>query len=71
MVTYIYSNVAKSEEMARQNIDLNQQLANSVNNYEKKGRECELYKEAYETLLNSTSWKLTRPLRRISDIIKR
>ena len=34
-------------------------------------KECEELKQQVQSLLNSTSWKVTKPLRKVSSLVKR
>ena len=51
--------------------ELQQELDQYKSNLANSERDLKNYVNELETLLNSTSWKVTQPLRKISSLIKK
>ncbi len=71
LTDFIYETLSKIEQMDMQKKDIEEFCFQLKKQLEEEQEESKRYKEAYEDLLNSTSWKFTAPLRRISNIFKR
>lgn len=67
MANYINANFLRVRELEEQINNLHQTMKQIL---EKKEQEINFYKSLSEEVLNSTSWKATKPLRKISNILK-
>ena len=71
LADYIYDNLLKIEQMHTQKKDLEDFCSQLQKRFEEEEERSKGYKEAYDNLLNSNSWKFTAPLRKISNIFKK
>lgn len=71
LADYIYESLSKIEQMDTQKTELKEFCSQLQNQLQAEKEKSKRYKEAYEDLLNSTSWKFTAPLRQISNILKK
>lgn len=67
LANYINANFLRVRELEEQINNLHQTMKQIL---EKKEQEINFYKSLSEEVLNSTSWKATKPLRKITNILK-
>ena len=63
------------EALLKNQIEINNELSKNNENLklekEKLNSQIEQYKEMYEAIINSRSWKITKPIRDMADKMKR